>query len=346
MKAIVLFLDSRGMGGIETHVLNLAKALTDESLPVKVVFWKKYSEQVHPLWGDLEKACIPVYCAEGKVSRLFKLIPEGALVHSHGYKGNLINKVFSLPGKWTSLPTHHNGDIGVGRLKYYVQADELTSRWFSPLSVSAEIYSRLSKKGLLIPNFVGNLPALEYDKVNRSSLGNHVAFVGRMSTEKGPETFCKLANRLKNSVAPEHQAEFHLYGDGDLLPGLKQSYKTPIFHGQMNMENCWSQIDLLCITSEYEGLPLAALEAMSRGIPVCSYAIGDLPALIQHGQNGWVVPAGDLDAMASCIDNWLRMPYSKRLAMSESADQTIRSRYSAQAVVPRIIDHYMALTAS
>lgn len=345
MKAIVLFLDSRGMGGIETHVLNLAKALAERSLPVKVVFWKNYDDSEHPLWRDLKQADIPVYSAQGKIRQLFRLIPQGSLVHSHGYKGNLINKMFSLPGKWKALPTHHNGDTGSGRLKCYVQADELTSRWFSPLSVSAEIHQRLSHRGLLIPNFVDLKSQESLFKHQRMGSGEQIAFVGRLSPEKGPETFCQLANRLNDSMASESRAKLHLYGDGALYNPLSERYQQVIFHGQQIMSEHWHKIGVLCITSEYEGLPLAALEAMSQGIPVCSFAIGDLPALIEHGKNGWVVPAGDIEAMSCCLDQWLRMTPQKRQQMALNAYQTIQHHYSVQAVVPRIIEHYLHLAA-
>lgn len=379
MRPIVLFLDSRTMGGIETHVFNLATALDNTGLAVSVVFWDRYwkdsdQKQTHPLWQSLKNSNISTHSAEGRLFGLFRLIPKGALVHSHGYKANLINKLFSLRGRWTALPTHHNGDTGTGMLRYYVQADELTSRWFSPLSVSAEIHQRLSCKGLLIPNFVelnplgiqstgttsatdkagGNTAAqahskpvtqrLDYDRKPVTEEKLRVAFVGRLSPEKGPDTFCQLAETMSTTSQVE-PATFQVYGDGPLLPPLKSRFNTVIFHGQKHMKDQWHNISILCITSQFEGLPLAALEAMSHGIPVCSFALGDLPALIEHGKNGWVVPPGDTEAMTCCLKQWLQMPAELRQQMASCAYQTIEENYSVKAVLPKIINHYHQLAA-
>jgi len=126
---------------------------------------------------------------------------------------------------------------------------------------------------------------------------------------------------------------------------LENQCNSVVFLGQQVMEPHWHRIDLLCITSVFEGLPLAALEAMSRGIPVCSFAIGDLPDLIDHGHNGWIVPPGDLAAMARCIKHWLGLTTEQRQGMQLNAYQTIQQRYSVQAVVPRIIEHYQQIAA-
>ncbi|GAM60045.1 glycosyltransferase sypH [Vibrio ishigakensis] len=63
------------------------------------------------------------------------------------------------------------------------------------------------------------------------------------------------------------------------------------------MSSVYPRLDLLLITSRYEGLPMTALEAMARGVPVASLDVGDISKLVKHNQNGFVV--SDVEALAT-----------------------------------------------
>lgn len=344
MNTIYLFLDSRSMGGIESHVLNLAKSIKQSQLFVKVLFWQDYSnsdqpDSKHPLWQALQDQQIPVSHLNGSVRNLLKEVPPRSLLHSHGYKANIINKLFSVLGGWKALPTHHNGDLGSGLLRQYVRCDEFSSRWFNPISVSQEIHQRLKHRGLFIPNFIA-----EESKAGETKTEDRwqVAFVGRISDEKNPVGFCLISEYLHRELKAKKQ-QLHLYGDGEKKRQLEQRYPWVSFHGQKTMNQYWHKIDLLCITSISEGLPLAALEAMAQGIPVCSFAVGELPSLIEGGKNGWIIPNGNLELMAQKIRQWWQMPEQEKHKMRAAAIATIHNNYSDHAVVPIIIDHYKSL---
>ncbi len=96
------------------------------------------------------------------------------------------------------------------------------------------------------------------------------------------------------------------------------------FHGfRADMEAVWPDIDLLIIPSRAEGLPMAALEAIARGIPVIATDVGALASVIGDGEAGWLLPDGPDDAVLkagnAAIAQWLDLDPIARRSLSESA---------------------------
>lgn len=60
--------------------------------------------------------------------------------------------------------------------------------------------------------------------------------------------------------------------------------------------------DMFALASRREGCCNAILEALATGVPVVATAVGDNPSFIKDGQNGYLVPVGDSEAMARAID--------------------------------------------
>lgn len=87
---------------------------------------------------------------------------------------------------------------------------------------------------------------------------------------------------------------------------------------------------------------MAALEAMAHGIPVAAFELGALPELIQNDENGWIVPPGDLNAMAGVVKRWAGLSESQKAGMRNAAVETIRAAYSPQAVLPQVLAVYAA----
>lgn len=55
------------------------------------------------------------------------------------------------------------------------------------------------------------------------------------------------------------------------------------------------------LTSDWENLPHAAVEALAVGTPVVSTAVGGVPEVVHDGENGLLVPAGDAEAVAGAM---------------------------------------------
>ncbi|GAD89348.1 putative glycosyltransferase [Vibrio halioticoli NBRC 102217] len=351
-----LLLDSFTFGGIETHVIELARGIADFNVPVKVVLLSQFSTP-SAIVAKLEQASIAFHyladltrpknlASQPNVTKapsnhsiaqqcwqLRRAIKkhQPMAIHAHGYKASIISKlaVKTVPGLTQQITTYHAGEVPSGKVRLYDALD----RYSSPLSkhslcVSPQIQARLPVKSHCLNNFVGMQSAIK-------SQGKQLAFVGRLSHEKGPDSFLDLA-----MLHPEHS--FYVYGDGPMQEELAQRalHNVHLLGFSNDMHQCWQNIGLLIITSRFEGLPMTALEAMSRGIPVLALNVGALEKLIDQASNGWVVD--DITALSQCLQQWFEMTTPEKEHMANNAINTIEQHYSTQAVVPKILSLYQS----
>ncbi len=76
------------------------------------------------------------------------------------------------------------------------------------------------------------------------------------------------------------------------------------------------EADVFCLPSFAEGLPVSIMEAMAIGVPVVTTYISGIPELVVNDRTGWVVPAGDVDALADAVRSALESPGRDRIVAS------------------------------
>ena len=339
-QASWLFIDSQTVGGIESHVANLAVALHQRGHAITVVFWQAYAKP-HPMLEQLNKAGVSWLILDGCVWTMLRAYKEFSpkLVHSHGYKASLMARLLRCVKPVKLVSSFHAGEISQGRLACYDFLDRYTACFSqSRIAISQDIAKRIAAPSKIVNNFV-QVPKL----VNRSLLNKRrlsIGFVGRLTKVKGPDRFYQLAKAM-----PE--LNFVVFGEGDLLPSDEQTTLSNLsLRGKQNcMDNCWQEIDLLCMPSRNEGLPLAALEAMSRGVPVIASNVGALSELIQHNKNGFLLDSFKLEHWCKLIKNWQQHTDLQR-QLAKRARQTIIEHYSPEAIIPQFEELYRQLTQS
>ena len=161
----------------------------------------------------------------------------------------------------------------------------------------------------VVPNPV-DLPEMPEHQV-RDPL--KVSVVARLEPQKRL-THAVLA--MKRVVEQVPGATLHVYGDGTRAEVLRRTVEQHDLGGSVVMhgydprarEALWSSSAML-LTSVFEGYPLATLEAMSHGCPVVAYDIKYGPReQISDGEDGYLVPAGDVDTLADRLVSLLQDP--------------------------------------
>ena len=75
----------------------------------------------------------------------------------------------------------------------------------------------------------------------------------------------------------------------------------------------------LVLPSFAEGLPVVIMEAMALRRPVISTFVAGIPELVRDGEHGWLVPAGDVEALVEAIQKCLDTPPDILQKMSDAA---------------------------
>jgi glycosyltransferase involved in cell wall biosynthesis len=158
--------------------------------------------------------------------------------------------------------------------------------------------------------------------------------VGRLHPGKGHEFFLRALAALIEERLNVHGLIIGEGPDGDRLRELAKTLGIAdkvTFTGFVDDSSRYLfAIDIVAVPSLKDSLPLTALEAMSFGRPVVASCAGDLPLLIDDGDNGFVIPIGHHKALADKL----------RVLVG---DEPLRRRMGA-AGRQRIIDGFSAET--
>ena len=106
----------------------------------------------------------------------------------------------------------------------------------------------------------------------------------------------------------------------DLITDLDLADRARLHGHVTGAKTAFHSSSFSLLTSRYEGQGLVILESMSAGCIPISYAVDYGPAdIIDHGVNGFIVPVGDVDALARSIRQLLDMPEEEVQAMRRNA---------------------------
>ena len=136
-------------------------------------------------------------------------------------------------------------------------------------------------------------------------------------------------------------ARLLMAGDGPELPHARTLARElgvaedVLFLGnQESIEEILPCADLFLLPSAYESFGLAALEAMSCGLPVVATEIGGLSEVVTPGEDGWLCAVGDVECMYQRALAMLR-DEKKRAAMGQAARRKAVEKFSPKTIVPQ-----------
>jgi glycosyltransferase involved in cell wall biosynthesis len=250
---------------------------------------------------------------------------KGDVLLCHGYKADLLGRlaarrvgvpVVSVSRGWTGEN---------GRVRLYEAVDRFHLRWMDQVVCVSEAQARKARRtGVrrdrvrVIYNSVDPERFYDIDAIYRVKLlrcfksapTRIVGAAGRLSPEKG---FDVLIEAARSVVKKDPSVGFVVFGDGACRDKLVRQIKAAGLAGRFalggfraDLDRFLPFFDLLALPSYTEGMPNVVLEAFAAGVPVVSTAVGGTPEVVEDGVSGFLVPAGDADALAGRIGDALQ----------------------------------------
>ena len=228
---------------------------------------------------------------------------EVRLVHAHDFKALFVALVAGLP----VIATFHGDTGSTLAVRLYEAVGRVLANFTRGVAaVSRALEARLRRwvrraPVAFVPNGIAQPPPITAAERaaarERFRVGSFcVAVAGRLSPEKGHRV-------LLEALRGRRDVTLLIAGDGPLRAELERmaSCDARFLGFVAEMRAVFAAADAVVLPSLTEGLPLAALEAMSLGRCVIASAVGELPELLGGGA-GVLVPPDDPEALSGAID--------------------------------------------
>ena len=175
----------------------------------------------------------------------------------------------------------------------------------------------------------------------RRALGLQGAFVwlavGRLDEAKDYPTMLQAFSKVAES-SPESLLLIAGAGplEGDVKGlavklGLEQ--KVRFLGLRRDTSVLMNAADAFILSSAWEGMPLALLEASATGLPVVATAVGGVPEIVMSERSGFLTPPKDPAALAHATGRIMAMPEEERKRMGEAGRAHVEANYSLEHVV-------------
>lgn len=170
-----------------------------------------------------------------------------------------------------------------------------------------------------------------------------VGMISCLKPQKSVQDFIKLAS-LVNGILPK--VKFLLVGDGVLRKKIEKLISKFNLQSQViltgwrqDVHRILSAIDVFVLTSLWEGLPIAVLEAMTAAKPVVATHTGGIGEVIIDGKTGFLVNPGDMQNMSERLALLLK-DENLRKQIGENAKKNLGFDFTLQNMLKNTEDLY------
>ena len=359
MSRIALFISSLTKGGAERVMVNLAASLKEAGDEVLLVTQYQAQEE-YPLPAGITRVYSELTPEEesGRIRNFFARIQKLRAIWKK-YRPQVIlsfigkNNVMAI---LTAAGLHIPVVVSVRsdpEMEYPIEDPVLRrsarllfrraagvvlmtekSREFFPAAVQ--------KKAIVMPNPLNPVFMQKAPSGSREPL---IVSIGRLDENKNQAMMIRAFADLSEDF-PEYRLE--LYGDGPLRQALEQQIVQSGLSGRVALsgvtahpEEVLSRASLFLLTSGFEGVSNALLEAMAMGVPCIATDCpcgGSRDVIGAGGERGILIPVGDEDALEEAMRRVLTDP-EEAFRIGQKGAEYVRERHDPQRVAKLWIEY-------
>jgi glycosyltransferase involved in cell wall biosynthesis len=276
-----------------------------------------------------------------------------SLIHAHGARAGL--PLAMIAGRRLIYSVHGYHFVGKARLvrQMAILAERLCSRRADlTLFVCSSDRELAARAGILrdchrqrtIPNGI----ELELPAATGSLDGRCLGFLGRLVEQKNPLALLDVLAALRGEGY-----RLVVIGDGPLADEMRRRAATLALTDQVEFVGSLPRaqalerlraVDVLLMPSLWEGMPLAALEAMAIGVPIVASPVGGLPEIVEDGRSGFLIDGSEAEHHAAAVRRLTTDP-AQRADIVARARQVVAERFAWKTAQEVYLDLYRAALA-
>ncbi|WP_341961922.1 glycosyltransferase [Planococcus maritimus] len=324
MKSIYILTGDLGYGGAPKILAYIANYFSENKYITKFINYGS-NEPFYPLNRNIDILNIDFQCKEvnklnfiKQAKQLRDLLvrekPDVILVFENYAKFLSIAATFFLPTKVVLAERKDPYQFSFKKKIYMTTLHALAAGNVFQTEGAKKYFPKfINNNSIVIPNFIDLEIHSKIPLVNRRK---EIAFVARFENlQKRPDI---MIEAFKKVLMKHPDFTLIFYGDGDGKEEIQKLVKKYRMEHNVKfagiVDNVMEKLRLsrlFVLTSEFEGIPNALIEAMACGLPVVSTdcSPGGAELLIEHETNGLLVPVNDIDSVAQAIIFVLDNPF-------------------------------------
>ena len=304
----------------------------------KIVMYKRWD------WGD--------------VKAMTQIIKKHnvKIIHSHGYKSDIVGTFASLKTGVPMIVTAHGFIATDLKLAFYEKIGclflHLTKK---VICVSENVRKTVRKSGvrshkiLLIPNAVDFEYFSQAAKIDfRKEWGIAsdeilIGTAGRLSSEKAQanliKAFAMIPDEIRNNsklviagTGPEYDNLVSIASEFDIDDYLLLRFIN-------DMRSFYKAIDIFCLPSLTEGSPLTILEAVATSKPIIATRVGSSTELINNSTDGFLVEPGNVEQLISPLKKLISDPQLRK-SMGQNLNIKLKTDFNIDTWAKKIFNVY------
>ena len=235
--------------------------------------------------------------------------------------------------------------------RFFPRVYEVVERRAVRSAATAFVMSRTTLERLHRHSLSASLGVNWYDGANFHPNGRsertgpvRIGWAGRLEPPKDPVTAVAVLAELR-----ERGFDFEAWiaGEGTLAANVRAAIADHGLAGVVRMTGALPpaelgaalrRTDLFLMTSLWEGIPRAALEALACGVPVVATPVGELPTLVSDGANGFICASRSVNDLVAAVMRGTALEPGQAIA-SSVATLEVRS------IVPELLDRIVGSAA-
>ncbi|PBJ13829.1 glycosyltransferase [Flavobacterium sp. ACN6] len=350
---ILQVIDSLEAGGAERMAVNYANALAHEIEFSGLIATRKEGSLLHQISPAVSYLFLDKK-QQLDIKALFNLrsyVLKNKVTHIHAHSTSFF-LVFLLKLTLPSLKIirhdHYGNNEFLESRPHFVL--KLTAFFFNgviAVNQNLKNWSELELKAknvIYFPNFPAKEIVTETNTILKGVDGKRIVSLANLRFQKNHFLLLEIAKKLKKSHT---DWSFHLVGkdfEDNYSKEIKQNIEESklknnvfLYGSRDDISNILKQSDIAILTSISEGLPVALLEYGNSGKAVIATDVGEIPFVIQHKINGFIVPSKNAEvfyeSIVECIENTVL-----RRVLEEKLFETISEKFSEKAVIEKYLN--------